>query len=295
MIYKITSPGTCGEFIQGYLNNQQILISCPINKFTIGIVNTNINRYSNEALLKNLNTKSLMAYYKTKEYYNILDSKIKIPSLYSTLLEEKGMGSSTADITTVIASVVLQTKNIPNYDDIAKIATIIEPTNSSFYNSAQLFNYIKGSSLENLGEIPKMKILIFDTNNLVNTEEFNNRIDLQKLYKINEANTEEALYWFKKGIKNKDYSLIGKASTISAFTHQKILYKPELEKLIHISQKLNAFGIITAHSGSLIGLLFPYSFNKIKKSVNYVKYNLPNINFIGHVNTYSGGLKYEKF
>lgn len=294
MKYKITSPGTCGEFIQGFLHNTPVLISCPINRFTTGIVNLSSDNNNSMNLVENFRAKSLKAYYATKKYYNIMDKNLSLPYLTSQLQEEKGMGSSTADITTVILATALQANIKPSYEEIAVIATSIEPTNSSFFNSTKVFNYINGNIVDDFGMLPNLKIITFDTGVLINTELFNAQSKLHKLYKQNEAITEEALYWFKKGLSTNNYNLLGKGSSMSAIAHQSILYKPELEPLYHIGHKFNSYGVINAHSGSLLGLIFPNNFNQLSALLNEVFINLPNINFIGSLNTYTGGLKYEK-
>ena len=32
--YYVRAPGTCGEFLQGSINGQSFLVTCPINRYS---------------------------------------------------------------------------------------------------------------------------------------------------------------------------------------------------------------------------------------------------------------------
>lgn len=34
MAYLVISPGSCGEFIQGYANGYSFMVTCPINRYS---------------------------------------------------------------------------------------------------------------------------------------------------------------------------------------------------------------------------------------------------------------------
>ena len=37
MAYLVTSPGSCGEFIQGYAEGTSFMVTCPINRYSYAI------------------------------------------------------------------------------------------------------------------------------------------------------------------------------------------------------------------------------------------------------------------
>ena len=39
MAYIVSSPGSCGEFIQGYSNGTSFMVTCPINRYSYAWVN----------------------------------------------------------------------------------------------------------------------------------------------------------------------------------------------------------------------------------------------------------------
>jgi L-threonine kinase len=57
------------------------------------------------------------------------------------------------------------------------------------------------------------------------------------------------------GLRRRDWRLVGAAATISARVNQDILFKPGLEELIDLSRRLGAYGVVVAHSGTVMGML----------------------------------------
>ena len=39
MTYYVRAPGTCGEFLQGSINGQSFLVTCPINRYSYALSN----------------------------------------------------------------------------------------------------------------------------------------------------------------------------------------------------------------------------------------------------------------
>ena len=38
MAYVVSSPGSCGEFIQGYAEGASFMVTCPINRYAMALV-----------------------------------------------------------------------------------------------------------------------------------------------------------------------------------------------------------------------------------------------------------------
>jgi L-threonine kinase len=79
----------------------------------------------------------------------------------------------------------------------------------------------------------------------------------------------------QQGLAAQDLCAVAEAATLSARTHQKILYNPLLEWAQALARETGAVGICRAHSGTVVGLLFhKASFDK-RSIVPYLRKQLP--------------------
>lgn len=67
--------------------------------------------------------------------------------------------------------------------------------------------------------------------------------------------------------------MIGQAATLSAFANQRILYKPNLYEFHDIGNAFHSVGTIIAHSGTIMGLLFPSDYTAIDECRRYIEKN----------------------
>ncbi len=93
----------------------------------------------------------------------------------------KGMGSSTADIGAAIGAALNLIGEKMTPEEIAEIASSIEPTDSVFMEDNVIFNPVKGKVKEKLGYIDDMKVLLLEPNKYLNT------VDLRKNRMYKEA------------------------------------------------------------------------------------------------------------
>ena len=88
--------------------------------------------------------------------------------------------------------------------------------------------------------------------------------------------------------------MIGQAATLSAFANQRILYKPNLYEFHDIGNAFHSVGTIIAHSGTIMGLLFPSDYTAIDECRRYIEKKLPTLQYIDIVETTNEGLTYIK-
>jgi L-threonine kinase len=298
MIGIAKAPASCGELVQGTLNGESFHISCPIDLYSQVRVVLNGKgepcpskeergkvvgppdkwhvkpRYNigatclprgpkgftgwktKEAIkktLKFLGKKNLGAHFE-------IDSKIPLG---------KGMASSTADIGAASLATASALKKEISPQEIIRIALSIEPTDGTLFNGIVIFDHRNGALFKFLGKAPDMEILVIDLGGEVDTLEFNKK-DLIKINQEREGEIKEALKLVEKGIKRKNPGLIAKGATISAFSNQRILYKPALDRIWKIAQEAGALGINVAHSGTVVGVLAEPSkvnFKELKNSL----------------------------
>ncbi len=248
MAYLVSSPGSCGEFIQGYMAGASFMVTCPIDRYSVAVVD--------ERAEEPLPEKAQRAAEAAAAYLGEKADNLPV-HLISSIPKGKGLASSTADISAVAQAVALHFGRQLSPEEIARIALSIEPSDATFFPGVVQFDYREGKLIRPLGQCPAMDILIFDCGGEVDTMAFNSRSDLISLQKKSEKEIARALALFEQGIARQSIEDIGEAATISAFCNQKILYKKQLEAFHRIGLSRGGQGVICAHSGTVLGLILP--------------------------------------
>ena len=245
MNISFSCPNTAGELFQGSIEGIPCLVSCPISIYSTAMV------ISSTAQLP-LPLKA----------YNALQASGICPPpglrLNRRLPTGRGYGTSTADIGSVLfAAAKFNAIQLDSYS-ASKIATRIEPTDSSLLPGLALFDHREADFYEHLGETPDINLVILDPGGRVDSQAFNRHdwsAALKKLAPIHG----EALGILRQGVKEKDIALIGHASTLSAISHQSILHSPWLKTALALAKATGAAGVSRAHSGTILALIYPSS------------------------------------
>ncbi|PTX15372.1 threonine kinase [Halanaerobium congolense] len=287
-------PGSCGELLQGSIDDQNFLISCPINLYT------EVKAHfidSEKKIIINKNNSSTENTYKTEiavkkllNHYNFKQKAIKI-RINSQLISGIGMASSTADISAAAAAVMLLLKNKVDFKLLKKICLDLEPTDSVFLEGIRFFDHLNGKKDYLLTAFPpEIDILIFKEKGTVDSLSFNQSKQLNLLNKDKEEKIKKSFKLIKSGFKENDYYLLGRGTTLSSLAHQKILYKKDLNKLLQIIQKNNKiYGINIAHSGTMIGVLAAKNL-RTEKILNEIK-EKTELEHLKRVKIISGGIE----
>lgn len=293
MTYYVRAPGTCGEFLQGSIDGQSFLVTCPINRYSYALSNV-IQPFSKEFCA--LQPKSAQARKLVQELVQQKNKNQICPPVYvrSDILQGKGMASSSADISVTAMATALAMDYDLSLKELEQICLSVEPTDASFYQGVTQFDYIKGTISKPLGMCPPLKILVFDEGGSIDTVSFNKQADLQNKILEKESIIQESFDLFKQGLITHDIKLIGQASTLSAFGNQRILYKPNLYDFHDVGNSYNSVGTIIAHSGTIMGLLFPVDYGRIDDCKNEILRKLPQLTYVDTVETTNEGLTYIK-
>lgn len=243
------APGSCGELVQGLLDGQNFLITCPISWYSR--VQVDLDQ---EHTLKIKYRKTQMAVEKTLQLFG--QHRQFTFSIKSDLPHGKGMASSSADIAAACVATARALSRQITAKDIEKIALSIEPTDGIFYKGIVAFGHLSGYPNEYLGQALPIQILVFDTGSGIDTLSFNKRPDLDGLNRLNAPQIKKAYDMVKTGFSEHNPALIGQGATISAFANQSILYKAQLQSIYDIAMDNGALGVNVAHSGSVVGVLF---------------------------------------
>ena len=284
------APGACGELVQGTINNINFLITCPINIFSYVTVELNkqdfitINDPKRKKVIKAVN--STMYHILGKRHGATITVNSEIPI-------GKGLASSTADITADCMATAHVLNYKISYEEIAKIALSIEPTDGLFYPGIVAFDHVKGNYYQKIGDAIPIDILIFDFGGTVDTIAFNQRKDLGEKNQSNEKQIKHAYELIRKGLMDKNPALVGEGATISSLLNQSILYKPHLEDIADLVINLGALGINVAHSGTIFGILLEKEKVNPKEITSRIQGKYPSLKYLGEYTLIDGGIERE--
>ena len=264
MRLQVKVPGSCGELVQGMFNGEPFLITCPINLFST----VTISDESNEMI--GLGWKSEAMLSKVLKYLDRENFDFSI-SLKSELPIGKGMASSSADIAAIGKAAALALGFELTAEEIAALASSIEPTDGVFYEGIVAMNPLTGQIFSKVAPLPEYKILVFDFGGEIDTITFERRSN----------------FHLKKLPKDFDLTM----TTASALANQSILHKPQLEDIVNFALPLGALGFNTAHTGTVIGVIFAENTSQkhLTKYSNAIIKNFPHIKFVAAVTLISGG------
>jgi L-threonine kinase len=243
------------------IDGARLHISCPVNLYTWG----GIGRWRGAPYSPGKKVRQMVHLAGMKH-----KSGAELPiSLYSELPVGKGMASSTADLVATLALLQLLTKSSFETADQVKWLTSIEPTDGVMFRGISLFDHHRGSFQKSLGEPPPLDILALEFEEKVDTIVFNERMK-KKAARSQSGRILKAFQLIEEGIEEGSTLKIGAGATISALSHQNILRKPDLEKVLKLTLELGGVGVNVAHSGTVIGMLFnpgTYSFKALEHKI----------------------------
>lgn len=250
----VTAPGTCGELIQGWYAHweQPVLVSCPIARYSRVTVRLELAPVINVP----------NGYFKARQAARLLLDTLGRPDLGATvqidsqLLPGRGMASSTADVVGVLFGLSAALDQPISPEQAACLACQVEPSDSLMFPGLAMLAYRYSGTSRRLGPAPQLPLLMLDPGYMVDTSAYNARLDLSAIHGL-ASTTEAALDLLHQGLVTGDARAIGAAATLSATHYQKIAYNPLVDSAQSWANSTGAVGLVRAHSGSLVGLLYP--------------------------------------
>ena len=251
---RATCPASCGELIQGYIFGGEKLISYAVDMYSSVSLHEGKRPDDMPADMEK-------AYKAVDETFRLCgyssgDSKDIAISIDSQISAGKGMASSTADMCAAIACASEYIGRELSKEEVAKICTGIEPTDSTIFNTLTLFDHVRGDICRDYGKNIESGVILIEGIEIIDTVSFHKK-GLHGLIRSGERHMKRALQLFEEGLCEQDMEKIGQAATISGLERQNVLPKRGLEELIEKSMALGAYGVNVAHSGSTVGVLYP--------------------------------------
>ncbi len=244
-------PGTCGEWLQGWLDGEPVLVSCPIDRYSrvrAGLRSDGHLRITPRRCVKSL--QAARAVLALGDYRGGLDLAVT-----SALPQGRGYASSTADIVAVCRATSAVLGRHLSAETIGRLACGIEPSDSLMFPGWTLFAYRSGAWHVPLGAGLRLPLVILDPGSALDTVVFNRGLDLRRIAAL-EPQTREALALLASGLRASDPTAIGAAARLSAMAYQSVAYSEMVAQAAGWARTLGAGGPIRAHSGSIVGLLF---------------------------------------
>lgn len=282
MEIAVRVPGSCGELIQGQAGGEPFLVTCPIACYTMVRVS---DRFRG---IKGLGRKSRLALKRTLAILGREEFPWGL-QLASKLQQGKGMASSSADIAATIAAVSLALDSPLALAEVLRIAAEIEPTDGVFCPNIVRINHITGKVLASYEGLPAFRISVYDTGGEVDTIRYHKQMDARMMGE----EMAETLALFEQGCSQKDGMAIAKAATLSARNNQKFLPKSGMEELLDFACMQGALGINVAHSGTVIGVLWPENFpnRSLVRAEMAIQQRFPMLTLLMQTALRSGGIE----
>jgi L-threonine kinase len=244
--------GTFGELLQGALpgSNLDFLVTLPIARGTLA-------RFTLDQTTRSVRTEPAGK----RKAQRLAESMLRQRGLRvggtlvvdSELPEGKGLASSSADLVATARAVGHCLGYCPDPSEISALLRPIEPSDGVMYDGAVAFYHRQVRLLAELGELPPMTIVGIDEGGTVDTIGYNqtarfcsraDKLEYGRLFDLAAS-----------AIKAQDVNTIGEVATRSAFLHQRRQPKRFLTQMSRIATRIGALGVVTAHSGTVLGLL----------------------------------------
>ena len=246
-----TVPGTCGEWVQGTLDDVPCLVSCAIDWYahiTVTVDPTTTTWTLPDGANKMAQALQLAL---TARGSPPIGGHVRSDN---PLPPGRGYASSTADVAGVIYALgqALGAPFVPL--EVASLAVQVEPSDGTMFPELTLFAHCTGAFARPLGGLPPLSVVVVDPGGFVDTLAFNaadHRAVLRRLAPIHR----DAFTMLEAGLKAGDVALVARAATLSAMAHQEILFSPLVEACLSFLPSTKALGICRAHSGTIVGLI----------------------------------------
>ena len=290
-------PGVCGELVQGMLDDDYFLVTCPIDYFS----RVQVDLFSPKSpgvhppvigrrvIGPEDSPKAVAVVAATLAHLGREELSARL-AISNPIPRGKGMGSSSADVVAAIAATGLALDQELSPQAIGRLALLEEPTDGVMFPGIALFDHRQGNLMEELGPPPPMEIVALDFGGTVDTVEFN-REDRRSLWQSLRPQTDQALELVRQGIKEVDPKKLGRGATISAEANQQVLHKPQLTGVLKFAQSIDAAGVTVGHSGTIIGVLLDAKERRGKSVFRQAKESFPNAEAVLHFRLLGGGVQ----
>ena len=199
------------------------------------------------------------------------------------------MASSTADVAATIGATALALGRGLGPMEIAGLALSVEPSDGLMFPGVALFDHRRGLRAETLGPAPAMRVVVLDFGGSVDTVKFNGEEGIAPT-PLEEECWRRSISLIRNGLRSGDLRLVGEGATLSARLLRRGPLGRHLAPVLGIVEQTGALGISLAHSGTVMGLLFPDEEGRAQEAVRSVRRQLPAVRSISCHRFVGGGV-----
>jgi L-threonine kinase len=247
--------GTFGELLQGVLlegtRPRHFLVTLPITGSSTARFAANAD-LSDVHVLPPHKVKSLQLPRDLLDHFRLPPGGLL--ELRSQLPEGKGLASSSADLVATARAIAAHFSLTLSTPELHSFMRGIEPSDGVMYDEITAFYHREVELLCCLGPVPPLTILAVDEGGQVDTLTFNARPF--QVSQADAATYAELLEDLRRAVAGGDLAELGRVATRSALMNQSRLTKRWLKQVVHICNEASGLGVVAAHSGTHLGILF---------------------------------------
>lgn len=250
-----TAFGTFGELLQGVLPEREgdFLVTFPIARWSVVTFRAAAESEAESVVVRPIHKR------KSQQLAAMILEDAGVPvggllTVQSGIAEGKGLASSSADLVATARAVA----NAIGIDmppaRIESLLARIEPTDGVLYNGIVAFYHRRVQLHSILGSLPPITVVGIDEGGTVDTVAFNR---IPKPFTAADRHAyAELLERMTGAVRHRDLSAIGEVATASAVMNQALRPKWTLDAMVAICAEVGGLGVINAHSGTTLGILF---------------------------------------
>lgn len=247
-------PLTCGEWVQGLVGGRLLVASCGVTRYATARVR--LRPAGGTAVLgladRPKAARALAGFLGARGVCARVTVDLDNPAPRG-----RGYGTSTADVLAVLAAAARALGEEPDPAELTRWARGIEPSDGTAFPGVAVLDGASGEALWRLPPPPPLPLLVLDPGGEVDTERFHRRPDLARRYREAAPATAEALAALVAALEAGDPLELGRAATLSARAYQAVLEHPLLPLAWRLGRRFGTLGLVRAHTGTVLGLLFP--------------------------------------
>lgn len=247
------SNGTFGELLQGALPDEQrpFLVTFPIDLLSTAVFRATIATDEVVVTPAHKSKSRLLAARLLRAYGYRGGGTLE---LKSALPEGKGLASSSADLVATARAAADALNITVDACEIEYFLRGIEPSDGVMHDGIVSYYHREARLRHRLGFLPPLTIVAHDVGGAVDTVKFNRSTPLPDSRTRREYL--RLLDDLATAVHAGDLTAVGHIATRSAELHVRRFPRPGFEQLRAACHDLGGLGLVIAHSGTFLGILF---------------------------------------
>ena len=245
-------PASVGELVQGYQNDKAFLVNAPIDRYS----RAHFSQVRD-------NGKGLTVIHDAEFARSAKGAQMKLQkqdkqgiytlSFQSPVPRGKGMASSTSEVAGALAVSDYGQLNLKELHQ--EVMNIDKGSDATYLPGITHINHLEGTVLGSYPAPFSMRAVIIDQDGEIETNNFDRERALMNSKKY-QGHVDRSLKLLQEGLASGCLKKTGQACTISSVVNNRILPKIHLKKLMALIDGHSVVGVNSAHTGTVLGLLF---------------------------------------